>query len=264
MKKNSFKPSLRKALALAVLSLQLSAAFGADCVAKSGDKRVALLELYTSEGCSSCPPADKWLSGLTSDKAVPENLLPLAFHVDYWNYIGWTDPFSQAKFSDRQRQHSRRRGASFVVTPQLLLDGQAYQRPQLFGDINAKTQAINRSAPNAEIRIRESRNATSIEAQVDARVADPSLRMAQLFIAVFENNLQTAVKSGENAGTLLKHDFVVRDLSEPVTVDANGNASHHVSIRLAPHWQPRDLRLAAFVQHPQSGNVLQALSTDCH
>ena len=130
-------------------------------------------------------------------------MLPLAFHVDYWNDIGWVDPYSQARFSDRQRQYSRRRGVGFVVTPQFLLDGQPYQRPLIFNDLNGKTQAINRTSPRAAIRISESRLPSSISAQIDARVAEPAMRDAELFVAVFENNLQSAVTSGENAGIQL-------------------------------------------------------------
>ena len=263
MKMNWCMENLRKPLAVVVISLQSTLALPAECITTSGDKRVALLELYTSEGCSSCPPADRWLSTLTAKKNVPEALLPLAFHVDYWNDLGWNDPYSQAKFSDRQRQHSRRRGARFVITPQFLLDGQPYQRPLLFDDLDAKTQSINRTPPRATIRISESRQIFEINAQIDARVTEPSLQMAELFVAIVENNLQSAVGSGENAGALLKHDFVVRDLRGPVAVDANGRASHRISIRLEPHWKPRDVRLAAFLQHRQSGQVLQALATDC-
>ena len=174
-----------------------------------------------------------------------------------------SDPYSQVRFSDRQRQHSRRRDARFVVTPQFLLDGQPYQRPLLFGDLDAKTRAINRSPPRATIRISESRQPFNINAQIDAQVTEPASQTADLFVAIVENNLQSAVGSGENAGALLKHDFVVRDLRGPVAVDANGRASLRISIRLEPHWKPRDVRLAAFLQHPQSGQVLQALATDC-
>jgi hypothetical protein len=263
MQLTRYTANLRTALVIVFTAPQCLPALAAECVTTSGDKRVALLELYTSEGCSSCPPADRWLSALTAEKTVPAAMLPLAFHVDYWNDIGWVDPYSQARFSDRQRQYSRRRGVGFVVTPQFLLDGQPYQRPLIFNDLNGKTQAINRTSPRAAIRISESRLPLSISAQIDARVAEPALRDAELFVAVFENNLQSAVTSGENAGTLLKHDFVVRELGGPVAIDANGHASHRISVRPGPSWKLHDLRLAAFVQHPRSGQVLQAVGSDC-
>ncbi len=251
------------ATALFLMLLQIANASAVECSAASGEQRVALLELYTSEGCSSCPPADKWLSKLSAEKLVPGALLPLAFHVDYWNYLGWSDPFSQAKFSDRQRDYSKRRGASFVVTPQLLLDGRGYQRPLLIEDIDSKAKSINRLAPRASIRINQVQTPNQIDARVEVRVADTDARQAQVFVALYENNLVTSVKAGENKGALLKHDFVVRELSNPVALDGDGRLTHDVSIRIAPQWKSRDLHLAAFVQHPRSGEVLQALSSAC-
>jgi hypothetical protein len=242
----------------------LCAAGAAECVAASDARRVALLELYTSEGCSSCPPADQWMSALAGRKFVPGRLLPLAFHVDYWNDLGWTDPFSQAKFSDRQRQHSRRRGASFVVTPQLLLDGLDYQRPLLWQNIEGKADAINRTAPRADIRLTQRRSPGQIDASVDVRIAATvDRRDARLFLALYENNLVSTVKAGENRGALLHHDFVVRELLGPFAFSDVGRLRHDAGIRIDPGWKPADLQLAAFVQHARTGEVLQALSAAC-
>ena len=91
------------------------------CSASSGSQRVSVVELYTSEGCSSCPPADRWLSTLMPD-AKAGRLLPLAFHVNYWDYIGWKDPYAQAAFSRRQRELADRRGARTIYTPQVVVD----------------------------------------------------------------------------------------------------------------------------------------------
>jgi hypothetical protein len=236
----------------------------AACVTTSEPHRVALLELYTSEGCSSCPPADKWLSALGGRKFVPGGLLPLAFHVDYWNDLGWTDPFSQAKFSERQRQYSRRRGTSFVVTPQLLLDGQGYQRPLLRQDIEGKSDAVNRTPPRAEIRLTQLRSPGRIDASVEVRIsAATDRREAQVFLALYENNLVSTVRAGENRGTVLRHDFVVRELLGPAAVPDGGSLRHDVSIPLDPQWKTADLQLAAFVQHARTGEVLQALGATC-
>jgi hypothetical protein len=251
-------------LAALLLALPVTAANSAECTTTSGPQRVALLELFTSEGCSSCPPADQWLSRLATRKIVPTALLPLAFHVDYWNYLGWNDPFAQAKFSDRQRQFSRRRGASFVVTPQLLLDGQSYQRPLLREDIESKAQSINQSLPRADIRLSQVRAADRLDARVEVRgVAAAEAPHAQLFLALYENNLETAVKAGENRGALLKHDFVVRELTAPMAIAEGGRLTHETGFALAPHWKRRDLRLAAFVQHQRSGEILQTVSAGC-
>src|SRR5205085_5399810 len=92
------------------------------CAARSGDKTAALVELYTSEGCNSCPPADRWLSAL-GDKYRSELVVPLALHVDYWDYIGWKDPYAKREFSQRQRRLSQLQRAAFVYTPQVLVQG---------------------------------------------------------------------------------------------------------------------------------------------
>jgi len=121
-----------------------------------GTQRVALLELYTSEGCDSCPPADKWISTLPLKHLSDDQVIPLAFHVDYWNDLGWTDRFSQASFSDRQRLLSARRGADFVFTPQLLLNGKNYHRAIFFDHIGSDIQEINRTASQANYRSKSS------------------------------------------------------------------------------------------------------------
>src|SRR5881394_2646922 len=108
---------------LAVLAFCLvSAAQAQKCTARSGDKTAVLVELYTSEGCNSCPPADRWLSGL-GKKYPAELVVPLALHVDYWDYIGWKDPYAKREFSQRQRRLSQLQRAALVYTPQVLVQG---------------------------------------------------------------------------------------------------------------------------------------------
>ena len=257
--------SLAAAIAAALVAVPaLPVAHAAECSAASGPQRVAVLELYTSEGCDSCPPADKWVNELPARKLTVERVLPLAFHVDYWNQLGWTDPFSQAIFSERQRQHSKRRGVNFVVTPQMLLNGQDYRRGGLFDDIDNRVKAINRSKPQAEIHVTENSTATSLAGKVEVSVAGGAeLRRAQVYLALYENNLVTAVPAGENKGRTLRHEFVVRNLVGPLALDGQGNLSHTQRFALDPRWKPQDVHLAVFVQHPQSGDVLQALVAGC-
>jgi len=95
----------------------------AECSAKSGTQSTPLLELYTSEGCSSCPPADKWMSSIAGSGFTADKVVPLAFHVDYWDYIGWKDRFGKAEYSNRQRQAAKHDFAAFVYTPQVMLNG---------------------------------------------------------------------------------------------------------------------------------------------
>lgn len=234
------------------------------CTAASGAQRIPVLELYTSEGCDSCPPADKWVSELGAKNLKTDRLLALAFHVDYWNHIGWIDPYAQARFSERQRQHSLRRRASFVYTPQLLLNGADYRRGTFFDDIDSRVKAINQTKPLADIKLTLNNHGNALDAMADASAAPAQPRGAELFIALYESDLVTAVKAGENKGRTLKHDFVVRELAGPFSFDDSGNARHGHSFQLDPRWKARDLRIAAFVQHPRTGEVWQALVAACH
>lgn len=262
-KRLSQRPVVTAVWVVALLLASPTAATAGECIATSGPKKVALLELYTSEGCSSCPPADRWLSGLARRTPVPSSLLPLAFHVDYWNDLGWRDPFSQAKFSDRQREHSRRRNQRFVVTPQFLLDGQPYSPALLIDDIARRAASINRSRPRADLRMRLTAAPDRMDFSVEARATDPDARQSALLIALYENRLQSSVEAGENRGAKLAHDYVVRALVGPFAFNGVGVASHSASFLLDSRWKTGDLHLAAFVQHPRTGEVMQALAATC-
>jgi len=229
-------------------------AVASTCSAESGKSRVALLELYTSEGCDSCPPADQWLSNLPQRGYTPHQVLALAFHVDYWNYLGWKDPYAQAQFSTRQRDASRRNQARVVYTPQLLLDGADYRRGLFGDDLGQRINAGN--APGAQISMR-----------VDTRDAQPRLRAkistvadsAQAYVAIYENNLVTEVAAGENRGKRLRHDFVVRELYGPFAVTAATPLNLDRMIRYDQGWKSADLHIAVFVQDTRNGAALQAL-----
>jgi hypothetical protein len=227
-------------------------ALAAVCSANSGAQRVALLELYTSEGCDSCPPAERWLNALPARGFASERLIALAFHVDYWNYLGWKDPFAQARFSERQRHANARIRNRTVYTPQLMLDGKDYRRGLSLEALDTDTAAINRSAPGASIRMQLTTAADAINAAVDVRNAPPS---AQVFLALSENRLSNQVTAGENRGKRLEHDAVVRELAGPF---APGFFKHRIALN--PNWKNRDLTVTVFAQDAASGAVLQALA----
>ena len=126
---------LTRASLVFVLLAASDAVPAAQCSATSAEHRVPLLELYTSEGCNSCPPTDRWFSSLPGKGLTARKVVALAFHVDYWNDLGWSDPFSKPQYSDRQRAASLRNKARFVYTPQLLLDGRDYRRALFLDDI---------------------------------------------------------------------------------------------------------------------------------
>lgn len=249
-------------VALAAMLLSQAAGASAPCTAASGPQRVALLELYTSQGCNSCPPTDNWLSALPARGFTTSRILALAFHVDYWDYLGWKDPYAQARFSERQRLASARNQARFVYTPQLLLNGRDYRRGLLRDDFAEKVAAISRDKPRATITLRQAPIANGMLA-VSAKFAlDSSTEggQAQAHLALYENDLATPVAAGENRGRKLRHDFVVRELAGPFTLGSGDSFDIAHNFRLARGWKPDDLHVAAFVQNRQSGDVLQALA----
>lgn len=233
------------------------------CTARSDARTVALLELYTSEGCSSCPPADRWLRSLTTSGQVPERLVPLALHVDYWNYLGWRDPFSQALFSQRQRvlgQHNRSRS---IYTPEFFLNGTEY-RGWSHKDLSAQLARINATPAQASIELsldRMTPDAHAFSASGEIRVRNATERsQADVFFALYENGLSNRIGAGENDGRTLNHDFVVRRLLGPYTVKHMGATRVQSRIPVQAGWKKVDLGVAAFVQNRVTGAVLQALA----
>ena len=230
-------------------------AHAATCTAVSGPQRVALLELYTSEGCDSCPPTDRWTSALPARGLDAQRVITLAYHVDYWNYLGWTDPFAQGRFTERQRFVNARIRNRTVYTPQLMLDGKDYRQGLSYNDFQQQVGTANREKPGADIALSMNASPGSLEtsAQIKLHRKDAG---AGVFLALYENKLSNQVSAGENRGKKLEHDFVVRELAGPFAADS---AINH-KFKIAPSWKTRDLSVAAFVQTAATGEVLQALA----
>jgi hypothetical protein len=247
--------SLHKLILTALLPLLAMPALAVTCSAESGASRVALLELYTSEGCDSCPPTDQWFSTLPQRGYTPQRVLALAFHVDYWNYLGWKDPFAQAQFSTRQNDASRRNKARVVYTPQLLLDGADYRRSVKGDDIG---RHINKTqAPGAQISM--TIDTSEKQPRLRARISTAASQ-AQAYAVIYENNLATEVAAGENRGKRLRHDFVVRELYGPFAVTAAAPRNIDQLMRRDRQWKTADLHVAVFVQDSGNGAALQALN----
>ncbi len=228
---------------LLLCALLAPAAQAATCTATSGPLRTSLLELYTSEGCSSCPPADHWLSQLPPDSGV----VPLAFHVDYWDRLGWRDPFGKKAFSQRQRD--RNSGTGWVYTPQLMLDGADYRTWH-----RSRAPQLKPAPASVDLVLTLTQTPERIDVQVNSRfIAQAAKVHAQLYLALYENHLSSKVAAGENARRTLHHEHVVRELVGPL----DPNARH--SFRLQSGWKAADLGVAAFVLDPQ-GETLQALA----
>lgn len=245
---------IRAGLAMA-LAATLMAGSGRAAMATE-TTRVSLLELYTSEGCNSCPPADRRVSALPRP-FVPEKLVVLAFHVDYWNYLGWQDRFSQRRFTERQQELVRANNLRTAYTPQLLLNGRDYRG---FGSIESEVTRLNTRPAGARLALRTEKMATTVRVTATAELITPGAGAAALYVALYENNLETEVKAGENSGHRLRHDYVVRTLLGPISLAA-GKATHWTgSIPVSKDWKIEDLGVAAFVQSERSGEILQAVA----
>lgn len=206
-----------------------------------------LVELFTSEGCSSCPPADAVLARLKEAQPVPEvRLLVLAEHVDYWDNLGWRDPFSQHLFTERQERYGSR-----IYTPQAMVDGH-------LDVLGSDQRGIERAAKSAAA---EAHGSVAVESRDDtvrvAVTALPKHGPSQVFLAVVEDGLVSKVEKGENAGRMLPHAAVVRKLTQIGSIGPN-ELSFHGEARIAKDAAWKDPRVVVFVQERDSARVLAA------
>ena len=222
--------------------------------------RPVIVELFTSEGCSSCPPADALLKKLSEQQPLQGiQIVALEEHVDYWNHLGWADPFSSDDFSQRQNAYAQIFGRDGVYTPQMVVDGQT----EFVGSHSAAARdAILKAAaqPKLDVALRFSASATPAKAALDIRISNPkgiSLHgPADLWLAVTESNLQSNVKAGENSGELLKHAAVVRSLRKIGTL--KDPASYQGNIQLTPesNWKTENLSAVVFVAEKDSRKII--------
>ena len=253
--------AMRLALALVLACLGLPAqAQSGSCSARSQAGTTALVELYTSEGCDSCPPADRWLSSLGEKGLVPGKLVPIALHVDYWDYIGWKDPFAKREFTLRQRLHAQLKRSRLVYTPQVILQGHDF-RGWATGSFERELARINARPAAARIALRiVPGRPGAFEVEAEAEVLDPAQRAdAALYLATYESRLQSEVRAGENRGKTLGHDFVAFEWRGPLALGAAGKLRDRRSLPLLPKAIPAHSGVVAFVQNRASGEVLQAL-----
>ena len=244
---------------LLVLLALATPALPAGCKAESGDRTVALVELYTSEGCSSCPPADRWLSGLAGHGFTADRVVPLALHVDYWDYIGWKDRYGKREFSLRQRKLTQLQRLALTYTPQVMLQGQDFRGwgtpafEQALARINAQParadialELLPTGPGTLSVRVRA--------AVLDATKADE----AGLYLAAYENRLETRVSAGENRGRTLSHDHVVLEWQGPLAFSGSRIADER-ALPLLPGAQRANSGVVAFIQNRRTAEVLQVL-----
>lgn len=218
-----------------------------------------VLELFTSQGCSSCPPADALLSKLDADLMLTGRVIPLAFHVDYWNYIGWSDPFSSSEWSQRQRLYSRALHVD-VYTPQLVVGG---TRAMVGSSERAVREAINAKladAPLARLQLIAMRTSDGT-ITIDVKGLQSTDQPLDVWIAVVEDGLVTRVARGENQGRSLKNDNVVRALRLATTLEPHGHGMGHVEIRPEAKWNLANLSFVAFAQNRATSRIEGAAAT---
>lgn len=250
--------SIRRHLAgLGVVALLLPALPAiAGCSAHSGATTHAAITLFTSEGCDSCPPADFWLSHWRS--AARKDVVPMAFHVDYWDRLGWRDPYGSAAFSRRQRELATAAGQRMVYTPQVLLQGRDFRDWRDEAAVQRRLSEILQSPAQADIRL----HIDPVEARqwrVNARFQQRSGGRAVAYVALLQHRLTSNVGSGENRGKQLTHDYVVRQWWGPLELPDN-RLSWSQTVEVADQALRGGMSLGAWVENPATGEVLQALA----
>lgn len=231
---------------------------------------VAVVELFTSQGCSSCPPADRLLSEIAADPTLRDRVFALSFHVDYWNRLGWRDPFSSPRWSERQRQYAGRLDAS-VYTPQVVVNGRTEGVGSRRGVVLGQIRQALATVPAVELELVIEPGAAAsgrVVAAVTARwragrTADASRPPAggEIWAALWQDGRSTAVTRGENADRELVNDRVVRRLKKVGTLPAGGgDAGGQVALDLDGSWGESDLGVVAFVQDPRTLEIFGAAS----
>jgi len=227
-----------------------------------------IVELFTSEGCSSCPPADELLSRLDKEQSIPgANIIALSQHVDYWNQLGWRDPFSSAQFSARQSSYAEAFARNGVYTPQMVVDG----RLEFVGsNVTKALEAITQSAslPKARVQIELAPNGETRQSgtvQFAVRIEDiPAIGAgdtAEVLLAITESDLSSSVARGENAGRNLRHTTVVRQLTTIGSISETKDQASFTAapvVNIANSWRRDKLRAVVIVQGRASRHVLGA------
>lgn len=227
------------------------------CRAQSGERNVPLVELYTSEGCDSCPPADRWV-GKTFPPGADEAASVLAFHVDYWDKLGWPDRFASPRWSARQQAIARASRSATVYTPQVVLQGQDldWRDKGAAGEIAQASRVPPRARIALDAREQGGRIVVVASAEVPARSDRDG---ARLEVAYADSGHVTDVKRGENAGVALRHEHVVRAFATSGPADASGTLKLEATLEL-PAERGRHPELVAFVERDARREILQSLT----
>ncbi len=209
--------------------------------ASSSKHPVALIELYTSQGCSSCPPAEKWLGELEKSGVKSNQAVPLALHVDYWDYIGWEDEYSKKYFTERQYQYRRTNHSESVYTPQIMFNGNDVRR------VNFGSSLSELGKKNASVAFHvkaDAANKNNVKVAIDFTKIDDVAKNSNVVVVLAESNLIGHIKAGENAGRTLKHNHVVRVWKNMGRIRNKLN----VNLALNPTWKKENLDVVVIVE----------------
>lgn len=254
--------ALGRAVLLVLALACVRGALGApsSCSSVSGARTLPLVELYTSEGCDSCPPADRWLRETFAppQQASSARAAVLAFHVDYWDSLGWPDRFASHAHTERQQMLVRAGGRRTAYTPQLFIQGRD-RGLWRDGSVSKALDEIGRAPARAHIELAARADADAVIVDVRARVDAVKPADLELRVALTEGGLSSRVTAGENAGVELAHGHVVRAFVTGPAFDAGGNAAGRVRLVL-PRERGRDAAVVAFVEHRATAEILQSLS----
>lgn len=231
-----------------------------------GARQAVVVELFTSEGCSSCPPADKLLSWLAERQPLSGvEIIPLSEHVDYWNHLGWADPYSSAAFTERQQEYSDSLGGG-VYTPEMVVDGKV---GFVGGDSNQAIKSISEESrlPKALVQIRPkdpgdsgAKDRVLFSVRVEKLPTLEGKKKVVVFMAVTESNLGSSGAAGENSGRMLTHTAVVRELKSIGHLDATPEATFSAQpvVGISKGWKRADLRAVVWVEVQGNHKILGA------
>lgn len=227
--------------------------------ADSGVRQIAVLELFTSEGCGLCPAADRWVHDLPNQGISNEQLIVLGFHIDYLNdKKGWIDRFSSSVFADRQRQQARINLYQSIYTPEFVISGEIVHNWEKYAkDV---IHAVNKFEPeaNIELSVSQQNNELVIDSHIGVKGAD-NRNYSVLYIAITEDDISSVVTGGDNAGTTFNHQHLVRKWLGPFPLDEKGETELSTLVELEDDWRLDKSHVVAVVQNLDDGFVLQAL-----